>query len=68
MKDLFEFLNAAGIPLGIVDRFKIGNFVLHKLGFNLPSEIVKKFNYKNHYPLGIELPRIINSMKQKGDL
>jgi len=46
----------------------IGNFVLKKLGFNLPSELLNKFNYKNQYPLGIELPRIINSMKQKGDL
>ncbi len=61
-------LNAADIPLGVIDRSKIGNFVLNKLGFNLPSEIVNKFNYKNQYPLGIELPRIINSMKQKGDL
>ncbi|ABM69880.1 site-2 protease family protein [Prochlorococcus marinus] len=61
-------LNAADIPLGIIDRSKIGNFVLHKLGLNLPSEIVNKLNFKNNYPLGIELPRIINSMKQKGDL
>jgi len=61
-------LNAANIPLGIIDRSKIGNFVLNKLGFNLPSDIVNKLNFKNNYPLGIELPRIINSMKQKGDL
>ncbi len=61
-------LNGADIPLGIIDRSKIGNFVLNKLGFNLPSEIVNKLNFKNHYPLGIELPKIINSMKQKGDL
>jgi len=61
-------LNAADIPLGIIDRSKIGNFVLSKLGFNLPLEIVNKLNYKNQYPLGIQLPKIINSMKQKGDL
>jgi len=61
-------LNSADIPLGTIDRSKIGNFVLNKLGLNLPSEIVNKLNYKNQYPLGIELPRIINSMKQKGDL
>jgi len=61
-------INAANIPLGIIDRAKVGNFVLNKLGFNFPSEIVNKLNYKNQYPLGIELPRIINSMKQKGDL
>ncbi|MCR8539863.1 MAG: site-2 protease family protein [Prochlorococcus marinus CUG1439] len=61
-------LNAADIPLGIIDRFKIGQFVFNKLGFNLPLEIVNKLNYKNQYPLGIELPRIVNSMKQKGDL
>jgi len=61
-------INSAGIPLGIIDRPKIGNFVLNKLGFKFPSEIVNKLNYKNQYPLGIELPRIIHSMKQKGDL
>jgi len=61
-------LNAADIPMGIIDRSKIGNFVLNRLGFNLPSDIVDKLNFKNHYPLGIELPRIVNSMKQKGDL
>ena len=61
-------LNAADIPLGIIDRSKIGNFVLNKLGFNFPSEVINKLNYKNQYPLGIDLPRIINSMKQKGDL
>ena len=61
-------LNAADIPLGIIDRSKIGNFVLSKLGFNLPAEIVTKLNYKDQYPLGIQLPRIINSMKQRGDL
>ncbi len=65
---LLLVLNAANIPLGIIDRSKIGNFVLNKLGFNLPSDIVNKLNFKNNYPLGIELPRIINSMKQKGDL
>ncbi len=67
-KGFILVLNSADIPLGIIDRSKIGNFVLKKLGFNLPSEIVNKLNYKNQYPLGIEFPRIINSMKQRGDL
>ena len=67
-KGFILVLNSADIPLGIIDRSKIGNFILKKLGFNLPSEIVNKLNYKNQYPLGIELPRIIKSMKQKGDL
>ena len=61
-------LNASDIPLGIVDRSIIGKFVLNKLGLNLPSEIVNKLNYKNKYPLGIALPKIINSMRQRGDL
>ena len=61
-------LNTANIPVGIIDRNKIGYFVLNKLGLNLPSEIVSKFNNKNQYPLGIELPRIINLMKKKGDI
>ncbi len=61
-------LNSAGIPLGIIDRNKIGFFVLDKLGLNLSLGIMRKFNYKNQYPLGIELPRIINLMKAKGDI
>ncbi len=61
-------LNNADIPLGIIDRTKIGYFVFNKLGFNLPPEIVNVFKNKNLYPFGIELPRIVNSMKKKGDL
>ena len=65
---LILVLNSADIPLGIIDRNKIGYFVFNKLGLNLPSNIISKFNKKNHYPLGIELPRIIKLMKKKGDI
>ena len=65
---LLLVLNASDIPLGIVDRNKIGYFVLNRLGLNLPSDIFSKFNNRNQYPLGIELPRIINLMKKKGDI
>jgi len=61
-------LNSADLPLGIIDRNKVGYFILNKMGLNLPPEIVSKFNNKNQYPLGIELPRIVNLMKKKGDL
>ena len=61
-------LNAADIPLGIIDRPKIGHFIFNKLGFNFPSDIVNKLSNKNQYPLGIELLRIVNSMKKKEDL
>ena len=61
-------MNSSDIPLGIVDRNIIGYFVLNKLGFNLPSSIIKKFQNKNKYPLGIELPKIVNLMKKKGDI
>ena len=60
--------NAADIPQGIIDRYKIGYFVLTKLGLNLPYEIIGKFKNKNQYPLGIDLPRIISLMKKKGDI
>ena len=62
------FCNTSDIPLGIIDRNRIGYFVFKNLGLNLPSEIVNKFNNKNQYPLGIELPRIIKLMKKKGDI
>ena len=60
-------LNPADIPLGIVDRTKVGSFVFNKLGLDLPTDILRKFNEKNQYPLGIELPRIIKLMKKNGD-
>ena len=61
-------LNSANIPLGIIDRNNIGYFVLSKLGLNFPPNLISKFNKKNQYPLGIELPRIIELMKKKGDI
>ena len=61
-------LSSSNIPLGLIDRSKIGYFILNKLGFNLPFEIKSKLNYKNKYPLGIELPRIIYLMKKRGDI
>ncbi len=61
-------LNSADIPLGIVDRNKIGYFVFNKLGLNLPSNLISKFNKKDQYPLGIELPKIIKLMRKKGEI
>ena len=61
-------LNPADIPLGIIDRNKIGFYVLKKLGLNLPTEIIKKINFDNKYPLGMELPKIVFLMKKKGDI
>ena len=63
-------LNGSDIPIGIIDRNRIGYFVLYKLGINLPSEIVSKLNDNNYngYPLGIEFPRIISLMRMKGDI
>ena len=61
-------LNSADIPLGIVDRNNIGYFVFNKLGLNLPSNLINKFSNKNLYPLGIELPKIVELMKRKGDI
>ena len=61
-------LNSADIPLGIIDRNKIGYFVFNKLGLNLPSNLISKFNNKDKYPLGIELPKIIKLMRKKGEI
>ena len=65
---LILVINSAGIPLGIVDRNRIGYFVFNKLGLKLPSNIISKFNSKDQYPLGIELPRIIKIMRRKGEI
>ena len=61
-------LNSSDMPLGIVDRNRIGYFVFNKLGLKLPSNLISKFNSKNKYPLGIELPRIIKIMRKKGEI
>ena len=60
--------NPYGIPMGLLDRKKIGFFVLKKLGFNISNEILNKIKSKNNYPLGLELPKIIKLMKSKGDI
>ena len=67
-EDFLLVLNNANIPLGIIDKPKIGYFVLNKLGITLPSEIANRFNNRNHYPLGLELKKIIDLMKKKGDI
>lgn len=61
-------VNSFGIPRGLVDRNQIGYFVLKKLGINLSMEIINKLKDKNDYPLGIELPKIIQIMRIKGDI
>ncbi len=61
-------LNSADIPLGIIDRNKIGYFMFNKLGLNLPSNLISKFNNKDQYPLGIQLPKIIKLMRKKGEI
>ena len=67
-KGLLLVLNSADIPVGIIDRNKIGFFVFDKLGLNLSSNLISKFNNKNQYPLGIELPRIIKLMRKEGEI
>jgi len=61
-------LNPLGIPKGIIDRNVIGCFILKKLGFNIPLELIEKIKSQNKYPLGIELPKMIELMKNKGDI
>ncbi len=61
-------VNSTGIPLGILDRYKIGSYVLKKLGFDLPTSILSKLHNKNNYPLGLQLPEIIKLMRKKGDI
>ena len=61
-------LNPLGIPKGIIDRSKVGFFILKKLGFNIPLELIEKIKSENKYPLGIELPKMIKLMKNKGEL
>jgi len=61
-------LNPLGIPKGLIDRNNIGYFILKKLGFNIPLELIEKIQSQNKYPLGIELPKMIELMKSKGDI
>ncbi len=61
-------LNSLGIPKGLVDRNIIGYFVLKRLGLNLSIELINKIKIQNNYPLGMELPKIIKSLKSKGEI
>ena len=42
--------------------------MFNKLGLNLPSNLISKFNNKDQYPLGIQLPKIIKLMRKKGEI
>ena len=61
-------VNSLGIPQGLIDRNKIGYFILDKIGFNLSFELRNKLKIKNKYPLGLELPKIVELMKRNGDI
>ena len=67
-EDFLLVITNADIPLGIIDKPKIGYFVLKKLGITLPPEIAIRLINRNQYPLGLELKRIIDLMKKKGDI
>jgi len=61
-------VNSIGLPKGLIDRNRIGYFVLNKLGIDLSGDLMQKLKSKDKYPLGLQLPRIINLMKKKGDI
>ncbi len=61
-------VNSLGIPQGLIDRNRIGYFILDQIGFNLSAELRNKLKIKNKYPLGLELQKIIELMKKNGDL
>ena len=65
---LILIVNSLGIPQGLIDRNKIGYFILDKIGFKLSGELRNKLKIKNKYPLGLELPKIIKLMQKNGDL
>ena len=65
---LLLIVNPLGIPKGLLDRNMIGYFVLKQLGLNISNDLMNKISSKSNYPLGIELPKIIELMKQKGEI
>ena len=65
---LILIVNSLGIPQGLIDRNKIGYFILDKIGFKLSGELRNKLKIENKYPLGLELPKIIKLMQKNGDL
>ena len=60
-------LSAAGLPIGTLDRVDLGKAVLEKIGLNLPDQLIKVARKENIYPIGLNLPKIANSMVS-GDL
>ena len=65
---LLLIVNTLGIPKGLLDRHTIGYFVLKQLGLNISNDLMQKISSESNYPLGIELPKIIQLMKQKGEI
>ena len=61
-------VNSLGIPQGLIDRNKVGYFILDNIGFKLSADLKNKLKINNKYPLGLELPKIIELMQKNGDL
>ena len=59
--------NTAGLPSSTLDRIDVGEAVLKKLGLkNVPKSFLENARKQNIYPLGISLPKVVESMLVTG--
>ena len=58
--------NLAGLPSGTLERVDIGKLVLELLGLRVSKEVLLLARKRNLYPLGLALPKIVDSMISQG--
>ena len=59
-------LSLAGLPIGTLDRIDIGIVVLRHLGLKPPSKFIELARKQNVYPLGLALPKVVESILSSG--
>ncbi|MED5164246.1 MAG: site-2 protease family protein [Cyanobacteriota bacterium] len=58
--------NVAGLPCGTLDRIDLSEAVLKRLGVRLPAQFLETARRQNTYPLGMALPKVVESMVSGG--
>ena len=61
-------LSLAGLPSSTLDRVDLGEAVLKQLGLNIPKSFLDTARNQNIYPLGLSLPKVVESMIQSNKL
>ena len=61
-------MNLAGLPSSTIDKVDVGEAVLKRLGINIPKSLLDSARDQNSYPLGMALPKVVETMIASGKI